>query len=549
MSNDQENPDRICRWLNANKRNISSLSDSSEQDRTSNTSSISASSATRSLSACTSSSKTNSVSGAVVTSEESSAHQSRKIGSSPSSSDSERCTHSPLVHLRKRRKSVNTDPPSPPELKKARVEVNSSSASSDTSEKDYSSSSSILLYKCGTANSNVETFVSQRGKHNDTSSDTSDNGDVRQKKDMADGAEEHYSRSVSSTTFSGNAKDSADSSEEANCGMKSYLCSSVSSDTSDPESTGSSSTSSSLKRKKSVVRNVLQTYQNSFCSTPFDTNSTGSSSTSSSNRQKKSFVDKAMRTYTISSSSSSEGNKAENKKLEVCIADEKNEEFFLPSSPTQSSIPTERSARNEKKNAAASSDGYALIFGPIPPHPSNATLDLNLLSSKIDSCIYQNHSHITVEAVQTKLEQRKNSSWFSNKEPPFPQKLHEILAEPNNQEWIAWLPHGRAWKILDKTKLEENILPHYFRGCKLASFMRQVNNWGFDRVHFGPDENAYYNEVSSNDLTCVCDGSIGLSCKSLIYPLSSTFCLCYLLHSTVFSPWSATYCCNDASPT
>eukprot|EP00957_Ditylum_brightwellii_P056077 4250217-Ditylum_brightwellii.AAC.1 len=24
--------------------------------------------------------------------------------------------------------------------------------------------------------------------------------------------------------------------------------------------------------------------------------------------------------------------------------------------------------------------------------------------------------------------------------------------------------------------------------------MRQVNNWGFDRVHFGPDENAYYNE-------------------------------------------------------
>eukprot|EP00957_Ditylum_brightwellii_P106586 8131600-Ditylum_brightwellii.AAC.1 len=91
------------------------------------------------------------------------------------------------------------------------------------------------------------------------------------------------------------------------------------------------------------------------------------------------------------------------------------------------------------------------------------------------------------------MNQRKKPTWFT-KEPPFPQKLHQILANPDNKEWIAWLPHGRAWKILDKAKFEEKVLPQYFRSSKLASFMRQVNNWGFDRAHFGPDENAYYNE-------------------------------------------------------
>jgi len=51
--------------------------------------------------------------------------------------------------------------------------------------------------------------------------------------------------------------------------------------------------------------------------------------------------------------------------------------------------------------------------------------------------------------------------------------------------------HGRYW---DKKNLEEIVLPRYFRSSKVASFMRQVNNWGFGRVHFGSDQNAYYNE-------------------------------------------------------
>ena len=57
------------------------------------------------------------------------------------------------------------------------------------------------------------------------------------------------------------------------------------------------------------------------------------------------------------------------------------------------------------------------------------------------------------------------------------------------------MPHGRAWKILKQHDFEEKVIPLYFRHAKLASFMRQVNGWGFRRAPAGPDQNAYHHEM------------------------------------------------------
>jgi len=56
----------------------------------------------------------------------------------------------------------------------------------------------------------------------------------------------------------------------------------------------------------------------------------------------------------------------------------------------------------------------------------------------------------------------------------FPCKLHEILSSPKYQDLIAWLPHGRAWRVLKPKVFEEKIIPKFFRSSKYASFMRQV---------------------------------------------------------------------------
>jgi len=106
----------------------------------------------------------------------------------------------------------------------------------------------------------------------------------------------------------------------------------------------------------------------------------------------------------------------------------------------------------------------------------------------------------------------------------FPTRLHHILSDPENQhvsivlvvcthdacfhishhsfcflnntyalQIISWMPHGRAWKIHDKDLLM--VVPRYFVQTKYQSFTRQLNGWGFKRLHqSGNDFNAFYHE-------------------------------------------------------
>ncbi len=57
---------------------------------------------------------------------------------------------------------------------------------------------------------------------------------------------------------------------------------------------------------------------------------------------------------------------------------------------------------------------------------------------------------------------------------PFPVKLHYILSNAKYQDCIAWLPHGRAWRVLKPKAFERRVIPKFFRSAKYASFMRQV---------------------------------------------------------------------------
>jgi len=92
---------------------------------------------------------------------------------------------------------------------------------------------------------------------------------------------------------------------------------------------------------------------------------------------------------------------------------------------------------------------------------------------------------------------RKNSSSYEvDMNLPFPIKLHYILSNPEFSDYITWLPHGRAWKVSDQKGFETYVIPKFFRSDRMASFMRQVNGWAFNRITEGPDMNAYYHEVS-----------------------------------------------------
>ncbi|KAK1734136.1 heat shock factor family protein [Skeletonema marinoi] len=77
----------------------------------------------------------------------------------------------------------------------------------------------------------------------------------------------------------------------------------------------------------------------------------------------------------------------------------------------------------------------------------------------------------------------------------FPARLHAIMSDEKYSNIISWMPHGRAWKVLNKTLFVEEVIPKFFGQSKFASFTRQLSGWGFKRLHnTGPDFGCYYHE-------------------------------------------------------
>jgi HSF-type DNA-binding len=82
----------------------------------------------------------------------------------------------------------------------------------------------------------------------------------------------------------------------------------------------------------------------------------------------------------------------------------------------------------------------------------------------------------------------------------FPLTLYGLLQSVNESgedEIVHWLPHGRAFLVVNKKRFVKEVLPKYFH-CQqhYTSFQRQLNIYGFLRLtKAGPDQNAYYNEL------------------------------------------------------
>eukprot|EP00429_Kryptoperidinium_foliaceum_P001501 CAMPEP_0176022560 /NCGR_PEP_ID=MMETSP0120_2-20121206/10984_1 /TAXON_ID=160619 /ORGANISM="Kryptoperidinium foliaceum, Strain CCMP 1326" /LENGTH=407 /DNA_ID=CAMNT_0017355701 /DNA_START=109 /DNA_END=1332 /DNA_ORIENTATION=+ len=76
----------------------------------------------------------------------------------------------------------------------------------------------------------------------------------------------------------------------------------------------------------------------------------------------------------------------------------------------------------------------------------------------------------------------------------FPWRLHELLDEVDSSI-ISWLPEGTAFKVHNKTRFTEEILPSYFNATKYKSFQRNLNLWGFETIHEGPNKGGCFHPL------------------------------------------------------
>ena len=67
----------------------------------------------------------------------------------------------------------------------------------------------------------------------------------------------------------------------------------------------------------------------------------------------------------------------------------------------------------------------------------------------------------------------------------FPIKLYAMLELADYHvgfsQAVTWLPHGRAFRILNKDKFMDEVVPVFFNQTKIRSFNRQLHLWGFRR--------------------------------------------------------------------
>ena len=124
------------------------------------------------------------------------------------------------------------------------------------------------------------------------------------------------------------------------------------------------------------------------------------------------------------------------------------------------------------------------------------------LLSKEEQCVqhsYQDHSHDLPPSPSDLAAMQQAAASHCGGAAPFPIKLHEMLdrVEADGVSHIvSWQPHGRCFVIHQPTPFKESLLHRYFPSIsKIASFQRQLNLYGFQRITRGLDKGAYYHPL------------------------------------------------------
>nr|XP_020031324.1 heat shock factor protein 4 isoform X2 [Castor canadensis] len=66
--------------------------------------------------------------------------------------------------------------------------------------------------------------------------------------------------------------------------------------------------------------------------------------------------------------------------------------------------------------------------------------------------------------------------------PAFLGKLWALVGDPATDHLIRWSPSGTSFLVSDQSRFAKEVLPQYFKHSNMASFVRQLNMYGFRKV-------------------------------------------------------------------
>ncbi|XP_051948410.1 heat shock factor protein 1-like isoform X3 [Xyrauchen texanus] len=70
----------------------------------------------------------------------------------------------------------------------------------------------------------------------------------------------------------------------------------------------------------------------------------------------------------------------------------------------------------------------------------------------------------------------------NNNVPAFLTKLWTLVEDPDTDPLICWSANGNSFHVFDHSRFSKEVLPKYFKHNNMASFVRQLNMYGFRKV-------------------------------------------------------------------
>ncbi|RDA88459.1 hypothetical protein CP532_6679 [Ophiocordyceps camponoti-leonardi (nom. inval.)] len=87
-----------------------------------------------------------------------------------------------------------------------------------------------------------------------------------------------------------------------------------------------------------------------------------------------------------------------------------------------------------------------------------------------------------VEVLEEMAQKAKRDAQNKRKQiPPFVQKLSSFLEERKNEDLIRWSENGDSFIVLDEEEFAKTLIPELFKHNNYASFVRQLNMYGFHK--------------------------------------------------------------------
>lgn len=141
------------------------------------------------------------------------------------------------------------------------------------------------------------------------------------------------------------------------------------------------------------------------------------------------------------------------------------------SQPTPSTVLARRGMNN-----ALVATNRAFTPQPSDPWPN---FDESLIANQNNGAIDE---HDNIELLEEKAQRAKREAQTKRKQiPPFVQKLNSFLEESKNTDLIRWSEKGDSFIVLDEDEFAKTLIPELFKHNNYASFVRQLNMYGFHK--------------------------------------------------------------------